>query len=136
MRNDGYNDGGPEPLKPKGRNYTLACELLSELDCECEPSESTCGRCAALGGLEGEERESARRISQIERELSRERVAVDACNAYWMACAAAWARNNGRVGVATTGGAVVVGDDLDTLADEAARLVAHAIDSRLSEPKS
>ena len=51
MRKDGYNDGGHEPLVPIGRNFKLAIKLISELDCECEPSETTCDRCAALSDL-------------------------------------------------------------------------------------
>jgi hypothetical protein len=68
MRNDGYDDGGPEPEKPKGKEYEVAVELLCELDCECEPSESTCARCAALGDLADVERRNRERIATLERE--------------------------------------------------------------------
>jgi len=108
--------------------------------CECERCVAVCWRawyhdeCPFPAGkptfLDAEQLEE--RIATLERELQREREAVDACHEYWKQCALAWHRNEGRVGEATTGGAVVVGDNLDVLADRASALVIRCVESRLS----
>lgn len=53
-----------------------------------------------------------------------------ACKAfqhYWKVCLSVWEQNNGRVGEATTGGAVVIGYDLDVLSNNAAIMADAAI---------
>ena len=53
--------------------------------------------------------------------------ALKACDIYWKACAKVWNGGDGRIGETTMGGAVVVGDNLDSLADKAALAVRAAL---------
>lgn len=53
--------------------------------------------------------------------------ALKTCDDYWNACVRVWEDGDGRVGRATTGGAVVVGHNLDVLAEEAAIAIKAAL---------
>ena len=54
MRKDGYHDGGAEPTTLATTATQAAKEIVefvAEMGCECEPSESTCAMCAAIGSV-------------------------------------------------------------------------------------
>ena len=61
-------------------------------------------------------------ILAIIKERDKFRDATLACHAYFMECARRWHNNEGRVSETLEGGAIVVGKDLDTIADTAARM--------------
>ena len=88
------------------------------------------GEFHAIGGLnvaaEGDESRFPG-MEALQKRFALHRQAVLACDRYFRACAKAWAEVDGRV-INKKGVPIVAADGLDALCDEAARMVARAVD--------